>query len=103
MTKAIAYLVLVHTDSQHCIRLVSRLLSDHGAHIFIHVDRKSRADFSAAATLDPARVHFVRERNEVSWSGFSTVRAILATMREALTFRTNFGYLVVLSGMDYPI
>ena len=103
MIKPIAYLVLVHTDPQQCIRLVSRLLSDHEAHVFLHVDEKSRGDFSGAGTLDPARVHFVRERYEVSWSGFSTVRAILAAMREALTVNVNFGYLVLLSGMDYPI
>jgi hypothetical protein len=103
MMKAIAYLVLAHTDSRQCRRLLTRLLSDRDAHIFVHVDRKSRSDFSAAEELDPDRIHFVRERYEVSWSGFSTVRAILAAMREALTFPVNFGYLVLLSGMDYPI
>jgi hypothetical protein len=103
MTKPVAYLVLAHADPQQCIRLIRRLLSDHDAHIFLHVDRKSSSDFSAAGASDVSRVHFVRERHEVSWSGFSTVRAILATMREALTFSTQFGYLVLLSGMDYPI
>jgi hypothetical protein len=103
MFKPIAYLVLAHADPHQCVRLVSRLLSDHGAHVFVHVDKKSRRDFSAAGTLNPSRVHFVRERYEVSWSGFSTVRAILATMREAITFHESFGYLVLLSGMDYPI
>jgi hypothetical protein len=103
MIKPVAYLVLAHTDPQQCIRLITRLLCDPETHIFLHVDKKSRSDFSAAGKLDSTRVHLVRERHEVSWSGFSTVRAILATMKEALTFHVDFGYLVLLSGTDYPI
>lgn len=103
MFGSIAYLVLAHTDPQQCARLTGRLLADQDAHVFVHVDRKSKSDFSAIRTLHPARVHFVQERYEVSWSGFSTVRAILAVMKEALTARVSFGYLVLLSGMDYPI
>jgi Core-2/I-Branching enzyme len=103
MSKPIAYLVLAHTDPQQCARLVRRLLFDHQAHVFLHVDKKAMSDFSSAVMVDPARVHIVRERYEVSWSGFSTVRAILAAMRQALSSDVSFGYLVLLSGMDYPI
>jgi hypothetical protein len=103
MFEPIAYLVLVHTDPQQCVRLVSRLLLDDDAHIFLHIDRKSKDDFSAAGMLDPSRVHFVSERWQVSWAGFSMIEATLAAMREALAYRLSFGYLVLLSGMDYPI
>jgi hypothetical protein len=103
VVKPIAYLVLAHTDPRQCDRLINRLLSDHDAHVFLHIDKKSKCDFSFVGTLDRARVHLVWERYEVSWSGFSTVRAIVATMREALSSQVNFGYLVLLSGMDYPI
>jgi Core-2/I-Branching enzyme len=103
MSKPIAYLVLAHADPQQCARLVKRLLCDEKAHVFLHVDRKARSDFSPVGTLDPARVHMVQERYRVSWSGFSTVRAILTAMREALSIDVTFGYLVLLSGMDYPL
>jgi len=103
VTKPVAYLVLAHADPEQCTRLVSHLLADRDCHVFVHLDLKTKGDFSNAAKLDPARVHFVKERYEVSWSGFSTVKGILAAMREALRSKIDFGYLVLLSGMDYPI
>src|SRR4051794_5422925 len=103
MKRPVAYLVLAHADPEHCARLVSRLLSDLSCHIFVHLDLKAKSDFSNVGTLDLERVHMVKERYEVSWSGFSTVKGILAAMREALAFKIDFGYLVLLSGMDYPI
>ncbi len=103
MKKPVAYLVLAHADPQQCARLVSRLLADRSCHVFVHIDLKTRSDFSVAAKPDPLRVHFVKERYEVSWSGFSVVKGILAAMKEALWSGIDFGYLVLLSGMDYPI
>ena len=103
MTKPVAYLVLAHADPEQCTRLVSRLLADPTCHVFVHLDLKTKTDFSNAAKLDPVRVHFVKERYEVSWAGFSMIKGTLAAMKEALASKIDFGYLVLLSGMDYPI
>jgi hypothetical protein len=103
MTKPVAYLVIAHADPEQCTRLVNSLLADRGCHVFVHLDLKAKADFSTVSKLDRERVHMVKERYEVSWAGYSTVKGILATMREALEFKVDFGYLVLLSGMDYPI
>jgi hypothetical protein len=103
MTKPVAYLVLAHADPEQCTRLVSRLLADRSSHVFVHLDLKTKSDFSNAAKLDPVRVHFVRERYEVFWAGFSMIKGVLAVMKEALASKIDFGYLVLLSGMDYPI
>ena len=103
MTKPVAYLVLAHADPEQCTRLVCRLLADPSCQVFVHLDLKTKSDFSAVAKLDPLRVHLVKERYEVFWSGFSTVKSILAAMKEALASESGFGYLVLLSGMDYPI
>ena len=103
MTKPVAYLVLAHTDPTQCLRLVRRLLADSSAHVFIHVDLKTKDDFSALGQMKSARVHLVRERHKVSWAGFSVVKATLACMQAAFESGTGFGYLVLLSGMDYPI
>jgi hypothetical protein len=65
MTKPVAYLVLAHADPEQCIRLVSRLLADPSCHVFVHLDLKTKSDFSNAVKLDPVRVHFVKERYEV--------------------------------------
>jgi hypothetical protein len=103
MTKPVAYLVLAHADPEQCTRLISRLLADPSCHVFVHLDLKTKSDFSNAAKLDLVRVHFVKERYEVSWAGFSMIKGTLAVMKEALASKSDFGYLVLLSGMDYPI
>lgn len=98
-----AYLVLAHADPRQCTRLTRALLADPEAHVFLHVDLKSKFDFSGVLSLDAARVHWVTHRYEVSWGGFSMVRAILACIEQALSSPVGFDYLVLLSGMDYPI
>ena len=103
MTKPVAYLVLAHTDPTQCLRLVRRLLADSSAHVFVHVDLKTKSDFSILSHVNSARVHLVRERHKVSWAGFSVVKATLACMQTALESDLGLGYLVLLSGMDYPI
>jgi hypothetical protein len=100
---ATAFIVLAHADPRQCTRLVRALLKDDTAHIFLHVDLKSKHDFSTVTSLDPARVHAVGERYTVTWSGFNMVRATLAAMKQALAFPVDFDYVVLLSGMDYPI
>jgi hypothetical protein len=102
MTKPVAYLILAHADPEQCTRLIRRLLTDRDAHIFLHLDLKAKSDFSSAVALDATRVHFVQDRYEISWSGYSMVKGTMAAMREALTGHADFGYLVLLSGMDYP-
>jgi hypothetical protein len=102
MRLPVAYLVLAHADPTQCIRLIRGLLADRDAHVFFQLDLKAKEDFSGVVTLSSSRVHFVKERYEVSWGGYSIVRAILAAIREAVNFNVEFGYLVLLSGMDYP-
>jgi hypothetical protein len=103
MTKPIGYLVLAHTDPVHCKRLVSRLLNDEDAQVYVHVDLKSTCDFSAVAALSTTRVHLIKSRVSISWSGFSMVEATIGMMKEALASVREFDYLVLLSGLDYPL
>jgi hypothetical protein len=98
-----AYLVLAHTDVEQCARLTRALVADSDAHIFLHVDGKSKLDFSGVASIEPARVHWVAKRYTVTWGGFNMVRATLAAIEQALRAPVGFDYLVLLSGMDYPI
>jgi hypothetical protein len=98
-----AYLVLAHTDVQQCARLTRALLADPEAHVFLHVDTKSQLDFSGVLSLEPARVHWVARRYKVTWGGFNMVRATWAAIEQALNSTAGFDYLVLLSGLDYPI
>ena len=80
----LAYLILVHTDPQQVYRLCATLLLDEQADIYIHVDLKSREDFSACQELSPERIRFVSERYRVYWAGFNMVLATLALMKAAV-------------------
>jgi hypothetical protein len=102
MTKPVAYLILAHADPEQCTRLIRSLLADRDAHVFLHLDLNAKSNFSSAVALDATRVHFVQERYAVAWAGYSMVKGIMAAMREALVGPVDFGYLVLLSGMDYP-
>jgi Core-2/I-Branching enzyme len=99
----LAYLILVHTDPKQVYRLCSTLLLDERADIYIHVDLKSREDFSACQELSRDRIRFVSERYRVYWAGFHMVLATLALMRAAVDARVGYHHLVLLSGSDYPL
>ena len=99
----LAYLILVHTDPQQVYRLCATLLLDEQADIYIHVDLKSREDFSACQELSPERIRFVSERYRVYWAGFNMVLATLALMKAAVEARAGYHHLVLLSGNDYPL
>jgi hypothetical protein len=103
MEKRIVYLILVHTDPTQAYRLCQRLLLDDKSDIYIHVDLKSRHDFSSCERLPNGRVTFISERYPVYWSGFSMILATLALMRAALRAKPLYHHLVLLSGLDYPL
>lgn len=72
---------------------------------FIHIDRKvDQTPFEQAlSTADD--VHFIRNRTELNWGGFSMVQATLDSIREALDVSGNEppDYFALLSGQDYPV
>jgi hypothetical protein len=98
----IAYLILAHTDPLQLHRLVSALDGEH-AEFFIHIDGKVDMGPFAATLAHRTNVKFIQRRLRVTWGGFSQVEAVLALMREALVFESACDYLILLSGLDYPI
>src|ERR1700722_13643635 len=91
----LAYLILVHTDPQQVYRLCATLLLDEKADIYIHVDLKSREDFSACQELNPERIRFVSERYRVYWAGFNMVLATLALMNAAGDAQAGYPHLAL--------
>lgn len=98
-----AYLILAHTDPEQVRRLCAMLLLDEEADIYIHVDLKSKHDFSACQALSTDRIRFTAERHRVYWSGFNMVLATLALTRAAVEAEPTYHHLVLLSGQDYPL
>lgn len=96
----IAYLVMTHQNPRLLRRVTEKLSSEDSA-FFIHVDAKSDlAEFSGIAC---SNVHFVEKRVPVYWGEFSVVDAVLRLLRQATTGPTEYDYVVLLSGSDYPL
>lgn len=98
--KKLAFLILAHTDPVHLGRLCRAL--DHEARIFVHLDAKVDIAPFLAQPL-PSSVRFIDDRVTVSWAAYSQVEATLRMMRAALSCGEDFGHLLMLSGLDYPI
>ena len=96
----IAYLMLVHSNPQLQKRAVEILVSEDSA-CFIHLDLK--ADARQFSGLDRDQVTFVKPQIPVYWGEFSQVRATMQLIRQALSGRMNYDYLVLLQGADYPL
>jgi hypothetical protein len=96
----IAYLILAHNVVEQLARLVVHLRPS-AADIFIHVDRKVEIS-PFERTVGPG-VHFIAKRVPVYWGDYSQVEAILQLLEAALAHPTQYDYLVLLSGTDYPL
>jgi hypothetical protein len=97
---SVAYLILAHDNPRHLSRLLSSLASSTSA-FFVHIDKKSRCEFTHELSEDTVR--FSTDRYEVHWGDFSMVEATLSLMDQALHDPRRFDRLVLLSGVDYPV
>lgn len=93
----INYLILAHANFAHLDALINAL-DTSGVHFFIHIDKKSTTDYQNKKE----NVHFVKDRINVKWGGFSTIKATLKILRMANS-RIGEGYYCFISGADYPI
>src|SRR5262245_33885301 len=96
----LAYLITVHNEPEHLLRMVNAL-DCPGSVFYIHVDKKS--DTSPFLTVLGRRnnVHFITNRVNVNWMGFSLVEVSLRLL--GLAVQEGFDYCLLLSGADYPI
>lgn len=100
----IAYIILAHKQPRQLRRLVTRLNAP-GVTFYVHVDKSiGRAPFRQfVSALDGCdNVEFVK-RYSSRWGEFGLVRATLEGIATALRRQPPAGYVVFLSGQDYPI
>ena len=97
----VAILILAHRQPCHLRKLV-RALNCDWMHLFIHVDRKS-ADAENFFKIGGNNVMFLLDRINVYWSGYSSVRAILALLRAARESGQRYDRFCLLSGADFPV
>ena len=98
----IAYLLLVHNQPEHLVRLI-RALDMPCVHFFIHVDGKADISDFMKNIKEAPNVHYIKNRKRVYWGHISVVEATLELLNEAFNFPEIFKYYVLLSGSDYPI
>lgn len=91
-----AILITAYKDSLQLKRLISYFDCDF--EIFVHIDCKSKEDFS---NLDKyANVHVIR-KYKIDWGDNNHLKAILLLMRMAFSME-DLKYFHMITGCDYP-
>lgn len=96
----IAYLIQAYSDSYALKNLVDTLLNMNNCEIFIHLDAKSDME---KFIIDDKRVHFISNREYVSWAGYAQGKLIFNLIEAALKYEKKFDYYCFLSESDFPI
>lgn len=97
----IAYIDLVHKDPILVERVAKRLTQGTNNTIFIHIDKKIDInDFSNI--IESKNIRFIKNRVEVNWAGFSSIKATINSFKEALDYG-NYDRFVILQNLDYPL
>lgn len=96
----VAFHILAHHQPELLDRIVRRLQCPE-ARIYIHVDKKSKDDFSCL--LKKYKNLEIYSKVNVWWYGYSMVDATLFLLNKAKESGISFKYHVLLSGQDYPI
>ena len=100
----IAYVILAHQLPEQLVRLVRRLDSP-GALFLVHINRRSDDAIYEAARAGLAEldnVVFLR-RHKLYWGAFGHVRATIEGLDELSRRGSQFDYVALLTGQDYPI
>ncbi|MCM3602198.1 beta-1,6-N-acetylglucosaminyltransferase [Robertmurraya korlensis] len=98
----VAYLILCHNDEEHISRLVKKITEFEFFDVYIHVDLKVDISNFKQKVGDNKSVTFVEERYEVSWGGYSAVKATMSLINSA-NQRYDYDRYVLLQGLDYPL
>jgi hypothetical protein len=103
MKNEINYVILAHKNPAQVNRLIEKLTGDN-CYFYIHVDKNVDIEpFKTTLSRKP-QVHFVlnEEREYGTWGDFGIVKATINALRTIVRNKKS-GYVVLLSGQDYPI
>jgi hypothetical protein len=69
---------------------------------YIHVDKK--VDIGSHLYLEKIpQVYLIRNRTDVVWAGYNTIKATIRSVQEILASARKYDYIHLMSGQDYPI
>ncbi len=97
----IAHLILTYTDPKQTERMILNM--DHpNFDFYIHVDKKFDIRPHLFLNRFP-NVFFIKNRVDVKWAGYDTVKATFESIKEINNAVTKYDFINFLSGQDYPI
>jgi hypothetical protein len=91
-------LIHAHKDLLQLNHLIDALTYTNHL-IYMNVDLKSKIDLTK---INPA-ARLIKKRNNIYWSDFSQVEAILNSLQEIKNDNSAFSHLAIISAQDYPI
>ncbi len=97
----IAVLIITYTSARHTERMI-RCLDNGDFDFYIHLDKK--VDIQTHSNLfNKKNIHFVEDRKDIKWAGYSTTEAILNGIRRIKASGIRYDFVNLISGQDYPI
>ncbi len=97
----IAHLVLAHNLPEQLFRLANKLYHPD-ADIYVYLDAKADIN-DYKATVNLKNVYFLKNRINISWCDYSTVKGTLFALEEILKTGIIYSHINFLSGQDYPL
>lgn len=100
----IAYIMLVHKNFDQINMNINKLIDEYND-VYIHVDTKNEDLYRYLEDKyrEHEKVHIIKNRVHVNWSGFSVVRATLNLIEAVKESNKEYNYVNLLSGQCFPI
>jgi hypothetical protein len=97
----VAHIILVHNKPLQLKRLL-KSLENAKCKAFVHLDHKCNFQEFAFLKEHPF-VELITDRQNVTWGGFSIVKAIMASIQQIIESTTRYDFINLISGQDYPL
>ncbi|KIO78768.1 hypothetical protein TH53_01350 [Pedobacter lusitanus] len=97
----IAHIIITHKNPHQLSRLLKRM-QHPDFDFYIHVDKKTDIrQYEFLTALEG--VQFIKNRLICNWGGYSTLQAMVSSLKEVLDNGNQYGFYNLLSGQDYPL
>jgi len=97
----LANIIITHKNPGQLERIIKRM--EHpDSDFYIHLDKKiDMKGFEYLGQMDS--VYFIKNRFVCNWGGYSTLEAMVGSLKEVLDNETEYGFYNLMSAQDYPI
>ncbi|MBE9585140.1 glycosyl transferase [Mucilaginibacter sp. JRF] len=97
----VAHLILTYTDPLLTERLIKKI-AHPDFDFYIHVDLKFSIE-SYLHLADLPNVYLIKNREDVRWAGYNTIKATFNCVREIVETGIKYDFINFLSGQDYAV